>query len=79
MLYQRDGARVSCGVKDTRYISVAYRSTAAPYRMGVGEAPTGDALGSVTLWGTTAIWERRVSWSILLATHLRLHAVAGKN
>lgn len=28
--------------------------------------------------GTTAIWECRYSWSILLSTHLRLHAVAGK-
>lgn len=50
MLYQRDGARVSRGMKDTWYISVAYRSTTAPCRMGVGEAPTGDAFGNVTSW-----------------------------
>ena len=34
MLYQRDEAVISCGTKDTCYISVTYRSTAAPYVMG---------------------------------------------
>lgn len=41
-------------------------------------SPQSDAFGNVTLSGTTAIWECRYSWSILLSTHLRLHAVAGK-
>lgn len=30
MLYQRDGVMTSCSMKDTWYISVTYRSTAAP-------------------------------------------------
>lgn len=41
-------------------------------------SPQSDAFGNVTLSGTTAIWECRYSWSLLLSTHLRLHAVAGK-
>lgn len=34
MLYGRDGAMTSRSMKDTWYISVTYRSTAAPYVMG---------------------------------------------
>lgn len=34
MLYQREGATISRSMKDTWYISVTYRSTAASYVMG---------------------------------------------
>ena len=34
MLYQRDAAMISRSMKDTWYISVTYRSAAAPYMMG---------------------------------------------
>lgn len=78
MLCQRDGVMSSCSMKDTWYISVSYRSTAAPHDVALWEHSQGDAFGNVTLSGTTAIWECRYSWSILLSTHLRLHAVAGK-
>lgn len=40
--------------------------------------PQSDTFGNVTSSGTTAIWECRYSWSVLLSTRLRLHAVAGK-
>lgn len=48
------------------------------WAIGRTGSPKNDALGNVTSWGTTAIWECRYSRSILLSTHLRLHAVAGK-
>lgn len=41
-------------------------------------SPQSDTFGNVTSSGTTAIWECRYSWSVLLSTRLRLHAVAGK-
>lgn len=37
MLYQRDGTMIGRSMKDTWYISVTYRSTAAPYGMGLWE------------------------------------------
>lgn len=37
MLYRRDEAMISRSMKDTWYISVTYRSTAAPYVMGLWE------------------------------------------
>jgi len=55
-----------------------HRSTLRDGSQGRRPVPKMMLFGNVTSSGTTAIWECRYSWSVLLSTHLRLHAVAGK-